>query len=206
MLPAGRCSCPACPVRSAAVGIHRQDHTDQVLDGVTQACVGQFIACPSPIGNPDNQAEPAQAGQGGGHALAGNAQGICKLRGEWGCISQGQKHARPGGVRDRVAEPGQHRSVGEGFHIVKVQPSLYSCNRVLNLSAKRQSGTLPPNPAAATPSYALPTWQRRSPPVRGPRLWCVGIIQSCARLSGYLLRWYAGWVPSRTDLELPAVM
>ena len=43
-------------------------------------------------------------------------EGIGQVRRVRGRIRQGQQNPRPGRVRDRVAEPGQHRGMREGFH------------------------------------------------------------------------------------------
>lgn len=88
---------------------------------MAQMHVGKFVAHPTTLGYPYNQAAAPQARQMVGHRLPGLIQQLCQLRGVSRRFPQHQQHARASRIRQRVAETGQHLAVGDRLHLTIVQ-------------------------------------------------------------------------------------
>ena len=133
--------------RVSVFGVDGQDDTQQVVQGVPEARVGEFVADPPPLGDGDDQAATAQAGQVVGQGLSGYAELVGEVGRVCGVVPEREQDAGTGGIGQGGAEASEDLAVfAHRQHPSTVQRGLYAPAGVVGLN-----GAMRPGPSSERP-------------------------------------------------------
>jgi hypothetical protein len=99
-------------VGACAVALDGDHGGAQVVERVTEAFIGEFVAGASAVGGGDDQAAVTQAGQVVRQPGAGDVQRVGEVGGIGGCFPQGEQDAAADRIGECPAEPDQDLDVG----------------------------------------------------------------------------------------------
>ena len=100
----------------AAGRIDRENQTQEIIQSMPDARIGQLVSGPTTLGHRDHEPATTQTPQMIGHRLTRDPDRLGQIGGMLRRLTQSQQDLRASGIGEGIAEPGQRIGMNHGLH------------------------------------------------------------------------------------------